>query len=130
MRDRIDELRTRDNSAIDVVVVTFTKARNLTGYRRRFADPFAVVTDETLELYHAVDYHRCSFWRAYGWRSIKRYAELLRGGARMSKSGEDTLQLGGNILIAADGEIAWRYAGAGPDDRPSIDMIIEQVKRL
>ncbi len=130
MRDRIDELLTSQGDPIDVVVVTFTKARNLRGYRRRFADPFPVVTDEELELYHAVDYHRCSFWRAYGWRSIKRYAELLRGGARMTKSGEDTLQLGGNILIAADGAMAWRYAGAGPDDRPSIDTIIEQVARL
>lgn len=130
MRDRIDELRTGSDDPVDVVVVTFTKARNLKGYRHRFAEPFTVVTDESLELYHALDYHRCSFWRAYGWRSIKRYVELLRGGARMSKSGEDTLQLGGNVLIAADGEMAWRYAGAGPDDRPSIDIIVEQVKRL
>lgn len=112
------------------MVVTFTKPRNLAGYRRRFADPFTVVSDQELALYHGVGYERGSVWRVYGWRVIKRYATLLRGGARMTKSEEDTLQLGGNVLVAADGTIAWRYAGAGPDDRPSIDEIVREVKKL
>lgn len=106
------------------MLVTFTKQRNLRGYRRRFADPLTVVTDPDLQLYSALGFGRGSLWRVYGWRTILRYVELLRQGKKMEKSSEDTLQLGGNAIVDPEGKLAWRYKGAGPDDRPSVDEIL------
>lgn len=130
MRDRIDELTTAGGSQADVVVVTFTKERNLAGYQRRFAEPFKVVTDPELELYHALGFNRGSVWRVYGLRAIRRYITLLRGGAKMSRSTEDTLQLGGNAIVDHHGNLHWRFAGAGPDDRPSLDEIIASLRQI
>lgn len=130
VRDRIDELTTAGGVAADVVVVTFTKPRNLKGYRRRFADPFTVVTDQELALYRAMGFGRGKVARVWGWRMIRAYIPLLRDGYELEKTNEDTLQLGGNAIVAADGTLAWRYAGAGPDDRPSVDELVAAVASL
>ncbi len=111
-------------------MVTFARPRTLRGYRRRFAEPFTVVADEDRSLYRALGFGRGSFWRVWGWRAAKRYIELLRKGHRLEKTDADTRQLGGNVVIARDGTLAWRYAGAGPDDRPSIDELLAAVHSL
>ncbi len=130
VRDRIDELTTKGGVAADVVVITFTKPRNLKGYRRRFADPLTVVTDENLDLYRAMGFGRGTVARVWGWRMVRAYFPLLRDGYELEKSNEDKLQLGGNAVVGADGTLAWRYAGAGPDDRPSVDELIAAVHSL
>ncbi len=132
MRDRQDELVNTSGEQIDVVVVTFTKARNLNGYQRRFAAPFTVVTDVDLDLYKAMGFGRGSVWRIWGLKAAKRYRDLLKSGYRLERStihsrGEDTLQLGGNVIVDSSGVVAWLYQGAGPDDRPSIDELVRQA---
>ncbi len=111
-------------------MVTFARPRVLAGYQRRFADPFRVVSDEDLSFYRALDFGRGSFWRVWGWRAAKKYIELLRQGHRLEKTDTDTLQLGGDAVLARDGTLAWRYAGEGPDDRPSVDELIAAVHDL
>ncbi len=130
MRDRIDEFVASNGDAVDVVVVTFTKARNLKGYRRRFAEPFTVVADTELQLYAAMGFGRGSVRRVWGLKMVKAYIPILRGGAKLEKVDEDTLQLGGNVVLDADGTLVWRYAGAGPDDRPSVDDVVEAIRSL
>lgn len=130
MRARLDE--TDDLADALVVVVTFTKARNLPGYRRRFADPLPVVTDIDRELYRLLELGRGSVARIWGWRSLKKYVSLLRSGQKLGsgpsdRSHEDTLQLGGNAVIAPDGSLAWVFRGSGPDDRPTVDELIAAV---
>lgn len=127
MRDRLDEL---EESDADVVVVTFTKPRNLSNYRRRFAEPFTVVTDQALELYGAFGFGRGSVRRVWGWRAAKQYVQLIGQGKRPERSDEDTLQLGGNVILDASGRVVWVYAGDGPDDRPTVAVLLEQLNGL
>lgn len=122
MRARLDEF-----GDATTVVVTFARPRVLGGYRRRFADPLTVVSDEDRRLYRALGFGRGSILRVWGWRALAAYARLIRKGHRLEKTDDDTLQLGGNAVIDADGAIAWIYAGAGPDDRPSVDEILTAV---
>lgn len=112
----------------EVVVVTFANPRVLRGYRRRFADPLTVVADEERLLYRALGFGRGSFWRVWGWKSARKYIELLREGHQLERTDSDTRQLGGNAVIAADGTLAWVFAGEGPDDRPTVDQIISAVR--
>lgn len=119
MRDRLEEFE-----GAEVVVVTFTRPRNLSGYRRRFAAPLRVVADEDRVLYRALGLGRGPWWRVYGPGTSRRYAELLRGGRRLERPHEDTLQLGGDAVVGADGRLTWRYRGAGPDDRPTVDDLL------
>ena len=41
----------------------------------------------------------------------------------------DTLQLGGDFVIAPDGTLSWGFWGAGPDDRPELDDLVAAVDR-
>ena len=134
MRDRFDELTSAKATQADVVVITFTKPRNLAGYRRRFADPFTVTTDQARELYQAMGFGRGTVWRIWGLRAANRYRQLLRSGHKLERAsidstGEDTLQLGGNVVVDSEGQIAWVYHGRGPDDRPTVDEIVRQVRQ-
>jgi hypothetical protein len=52
-----------------------------------------------------------------------RYAQLVLRGRRPEPAHEDTLQLGGDALLDAEGRIAWIYRGRGPEDRPSVARI-------
>lgn len=123
MRDRLDEL-----GDAAVVLVLFTRQRNLRGYRNRNGIPFTVVTSEDRAAYRAYGLGRASVWRAYGWRTLKRYAELLLRGRRLERPTEDTLQLGGDFVVAPDGTLAYAFRSSGPDDRPSVDELVEAVR--
>lgn len=112
----------------EVVVVTFANPRVLRNYRRRFADPLTVLADEERVLYRALGFGRGSLWRVWGWRSARRYIELLRAGHRLERTDADTLQLGGNAVVGSDGTLAWVFSGRGPDDRPTMDQIISAVR--
>jgi hypothetical protein len=45
-----------------------------------------------------------------------------RPGAPAGAPDEDTLQLGGDVLVR-DGRVTWVYASAGPEDRPTLDEV-------
>ncbi len=132
MRVRLAE--TDDFADALVVVVTFTRPRNLPGYRRRFAEPLPVLTDQDRALYRMLGLGRGSVARVWGWRSFRSYVGLLRSGGRLDRgpddrTNEDTLQLGGNAVIDAEGRLSWLFRGSGPDDRPSVDELVEAVRR-
>lgn len=109
--------------------MTFTRARKLAGYRARFVAPLGVVTDETLEMYRAFGFERGAWWRVWGLRSMRRYAELVRAGRRDIAVDGDTLQLGGDVVIDRAGRVAYVFHGAGPDERPSVDELLDVIRR-
>lgn len=133
MSDRIAELRTQSGD-IDVVIVTFTSERSLRGYQRRFAPNFVVVTNPERDLYREFGFNRGSVRRVWGWRAARKYLSLLRSGHRIEREAsaakEDTLQLGGNVIVGPDGITRWVYQGAGPDDRPTVDRLAEVLAEI
>ena len=116
---------------VTFALVTFSDPKYLRAYRQRTGWDFPILTDIDRSIYQMFGYGRGSVWRVYGWKVVKRYATLLRSGriGRMEKATEDTLQLGGDVVIAPDGSVQWIYRGAGPDDRPSVDDIISQTQQ-
>lgn len=124
MRDRRDEL-----GDAEVVLVLFTAPRNLRGYRSRIGIPYTVVTSEDRSAYRAYGLGRASAWRTYGWRALRRYAQLLSDGWRLERPTEDTRQLGGDVVVAPDGTLSYAFRSTGPEDRPSVDDLVEAVRR-
>ncbi len=119
MRDRLDEM-----GEAAVVLVTFTRARNLRGFRGRLGLPYPVVTDESRQAYRAYGLGRGPWWRVWGVRTLREYGRLLRGGERLRRPQEDTLQLGGDFVVGGDGRLAYAYRSTGPSDRPSVDELV------
>lgn len=124
MRDRLDDL-----GDAAVALVTFTRARNLRGYRSRFGLPFAVLADEAREVYRAYGLGRGPWWRIWGPATVRAYARLLRRGAHLQAPKEDTLQLGGDFVVGRDGRLVYAYRSKGPDDRPAVDELVAAAAR-
>jgi hypothetical protein len=125
VRDRLGEF-----GAAEVVVVTFARQRVLAGYRTRYVAPLTVLSDETRGTYRAFGFGRGSVRRVWGWRALRRYAQLVRSGRHDVGIGGDTLQLGGNVVIDRQGRVAWLFRGTGPDDRPTVDELVTVVSGL
>ena len=114
-------LEHRGELGVEVVVVSFAAPASLGAYRDRFGFEGAVLlSDVDRAAYEAFGFTRGSAARV--WLSPKvwlRYARLLRAGRRLEKPEEDTLQLGGDVLVR-DGRVTWVHRSAGPDDRPAL----------
>lgn len=115
----------------EVVLVTFTDRGQASAYRRRRGLGIPVLVDPDRAAYRAYGLGRGSVWRVWGWRALRRYVELFpaNGLGGLRRPTEDTLQLGGDFVVAPDGTLAWGFWGDGPDDRPSVDELIDATQR-
>lgn len=63
---------------------------------------------------------------------MRRYLQILGNGGwtNLERPTEDTLQLGGDFVIDASGTLTYGFWGEGPDDRPSVDELFDEVRKL
>lgn len=122
VRDRLNEA----GDTTDLVIVTFTKPENLPADRRQHHLDAEMVVDRGRSAYAAFGLGRGSVQRVWGWRMVRRYAEILRadGFAGLRRPTEDTLQLGGDFIIDPEGTLIYAFWSEGPDDRPEVDELI------
>jgi peroxiredoxin len=99
VRDRLDEFRAQD---AEVAVITFTRPRNLRGFRSRFVAPLTALADERRDVYEQ-----------YG----------------LARPVDETQQLGGDFVIWPDARIARAYWSKAADDRPSVDDLLSAIMR-
>ncbi len=125
MSERLDEL-----GGATVALVTFTRARNLKGYRARLGIGYAVLSDEERRAYRAYGLGRGPWWRIWTLESVRTYRRLMRSGARLQAPKEDTLQLGGDFIVDAEGRIAYAHPSRNPSDRPPVDELVAAVASL
>lgn len=120
-------LQHEDRLGIRVAVVSFAKPASLAAYRDRFElGDVLLLSDEERAAYAAFGFDRASAVRVWlDPRVWWRYARLLARGRRLERAEEDTLQLGGDVLVDERGVIRWIYRSAGPEDRPSIEQLAE-----
>ena len=98
MRDRLAEF-----GDAEVAVVTFTRPRNLRGFRARFVDPLTVLADEARDAY-----------RAFG----------------IEIASEPTDQTGGDVVVGRDGRVVLLHRSRTSDDHPSVDDLLAGVRRV
>jgi len=107
-----------------VVVVTFAPASLLAAFEREVKLGLPTFGDPDRALYGAIGFGRASWARVWlDPRVIARYAQLIARGRRPQPPRQDPLQLGGDIVVDAQLRLTWRYAGKGPDDRPSVEQL-------
>ena len=125
MRDRLDEF----GHDTEVVLVTFTDPSELVSYRAKTGLPFPILVDADRSVYRAYGFGRASTRRVWSPAVLRTYARLLRrdGVGALERPTEDTRQLGGDMVIAPDGTLAWGFWSEGPDDRPTVDALIAAV---
>ena len=121
----LEVLAHQDELALRVVVVAFAPADVLAGYQRRLdLDKVQLLSDPERRAYKAFGFGRGAIARVWlDPRVWWRYLTLIRRGRRPERVQQDTLQLGGDVLIDASGRVRWVYASRGPDDRPTLAAI-------
>ena len=114
-----------DNSPV-VALVTFTNPDNLARHQEQLGLSFPVLSDPDRKFYQLFGFGRGSVRRVWGLKTIKRYLQLgLQSMKGLRVPTEDTLQLGGDVVIGPDGRIRFLYRSEGPDDRPLVqDMVV------
>ena len=110
-----------------VALVTFTRQRNLRGFRALLRLPYPVLADEDRAAYRAFGLGRAPWWRVWGVTTLARYAGLLLRGRRLRRPTEDIRQLGGDFVVGPDGRLVYVHRSKGPADRPSVDELIAAV---
>ncbi len=125
VRDRLDDL----GEHTDVVLVTFTKPENLEQYATGHDLGFPMLIDPDRAAYRAFGLGRGSLARMYGWKAARRYLQIIRdeGFGGLARPTEDTLQLGGDFVVGPDGTLEYGFWGEGPDDRPTIDDLVDAI---
>ncbi len=106
----------------EVVLVTFSTPDRARRHRTRLDLPFPVLVDPDRATYRAYGLDRGTVGRVWGPKTVRRYRDIIRvdGIAGLRPPDGDTLQLGGDFVVARDGTLAWGFWSDGPDDRPAI----------
>lgn len=124
MRSCLEEL-----GDAEAVVVCFSAPDFVAAYQRERLHPMMVLVDEDRASYRAYGFGRGSVRRVWGWRTWRAYARLLRAGRRFRRPTEDTLQLGGDVVVDRGGRISYVFRSSDPDDRPSVHELLDAVRR-
>ena len=92
--------------------------------------PFPVLIDRDRVAYRAWGLPRAPLLRIWGDPCVwLRYLRAALGGARPQRLGRDTLQLGGDFVVAPDGRIAYSRPQR-TDDRPPVAELLRELESL
>ena len=92
--------------------------------------PFPVLVDRDRAGYGAWGLPRASVLRIWGDPRVwLRYLRSALGGVRPRRLGRDTLQLGGDFVVAPDGRIAYSRP-QHTDDRPPVAVLLRTLESL
>lgn len=116
--------RIGDLSGAEVVLVTFARQRVLAGFRKRLGLTFPVLADEDRASYRDYDLGRGPWWRIWGPATWLAYARLVARGKRAERPTDDTLQLGGDFVVASSGRLVYAFRSRSPSDRPPIEELV------
>ena len=122
-----EQQATLDAADLQVFVVTFESAKRVGDYQAREPVAFPVLRDPHRDAYCAFGFAR-NPRRALAMPTTGVYylRNALRG--RLPRlHATDMLQLGGDVVLSAGGDVCWVHASREPADRPSIDDIVRAV---
>jgi AhpC/TSA antioxidant enzyme len=113
-----------------VACVTFTGPAALGRFERGLGlEGLGYFCDPDRSAYQALGFGRASVARVWLHPRVwARYLRLLRAGWRAARLDQDTLQLGGDVVLGPDGRVAWIYRSSGPEDRPGADAVIAAAR--
>ena len=115
---------------VSVLAVTFETPESARIYAEETNIPWPVVIDEERSLYREYGCQRSSWRHLLGWSTMKTYFKEGLAGRWPRWPVSDTVQQGGDILIAPDGVVRFVYIGEGPGARPDVGDIIEVCRNL
>ena len=112
-----------------ILVVTFEPPAKVAQFVEREGVPFPVLSDVSRRAYADFGLRRGRASKVWGWSTAKVYLrDLLVGHLPRLPSG-DLAQLGGDIVLDAEGRIVFLHRSQNPADRPTVDTVLAAIRR-
>jgi hypothetical protein len=118
------------DAGLRAAVITFADAPLLAAFESELGLEMPLLGDPERLVYAAFGFRRASMARVWlDPRAVAHDLSLrIRGGPSLpSLPAQDTLQLGGDVVLDAEGRVRWVYASRGPEDRPSVEAMISAM---
>lgn len=96
-------------------------------YQEKERLPFPILRDPRREGYKRFGIERRSARTIWSLGTIWYYIKRALQGKLPGKVTADPYQLGGDVVLDADGSVLWAYRSQNPADRPSVDEILKQM---
>lgn len=122
-KERIEALN------LKILIITFEHRAIAEAYAKATHLEWPMIVDENREWYQAFNMHKGGRWKIFGPSSWWTYIKLLFRGRKLKSPTGDVRQLGGDILIAPEGEVKLHHVGETPADRPEVDAILKIIEQ-
>jgi hypothetical protein len=109
-----------------VVAVGFSPGEALAELAGELEWPWPFLADPERALYRRLGMERAPLRQVFTPAAVRRYREAAAQGREVHKPVEDPRQLGGDA-VAVHGRVVWLRRQASPDDRPSVDTLLDAV---
>jgi hypothetical protein len=109
-----------------VLVAGFSPPEALAELRRYLSLPWPILSDVQRGIYDRLGVDRTGWRHVYTARTLARYGRALIGGRAVHRPVEDTRQLGADVILV-NGVARLVYRPASPDDRPTVDSLLEAL---
>ncbi len=108
-----------------IIVISFGLASQARAWLEETSAPFTLLLDRERAAYRAYGLEH-SLLRSWGLKVWLRYAQLLLAGRqwRGTLRGDDSGQLGGDIVVDANGITRFLYRSHDPTNRPSVSQLL------
>jgi len=115
---------------VNVVAISFEPLDRIKYYKKAQELKVAIYSDVSKAVYGAFGMTRAKTSAMLHPKAVLKYAKLLVRGFKIEKPQADVYQLGGNVITDTSGKIRYMYQSKRPDDRPSVDDLLAEVKKL
>ena len=105
-------------------MVSFEPLERLGEFMAQYNVPFEGLADPERAAYAAFGLGRGAVAQVYGPAVWLSYVKLLLAGQRAAPIAGDTLQLGGDFLLDAEGRLLLSHPSRNPTDRPTVETIL------
>ena len=113
-----------ERRGVQVLVVTFEKPVHARQYSADFSLRWPLLIDQDRRLYAAYGMEAGQWRKLLGPKACLTYARLLVRGRRLRRVHGDVRQLGGNVVIDAEGVVRFHHVAHSPADRPDVTELL------
>ena len=109
-------------------MVTFEPPNKVARFVEREGIPFPILSDVSRRAYAAFGLQRGDASNIWGWSTAKVYLRDLLAGRLPRLPSGDLAQLGGDVVLDADGRIVFLRRSQTPTDRPTVEALLAAVR--
>ena len=114
---------------VQIFTVTFESEARVRELQARALLPYPVLRDPRRVAYRMFGLERRGPTTVWNIPTLWFYLRRLLRGQPPPRIRADPFQLGGDVILSADGRRGWAYASRDPVDRPSADGVVALAAR-